>query len=101
MSADMSEKELYEEAKKRVEEKKGFFIHFSVYVVVNLSLVAIWAFTGAGFPWFIFPLLGWGIGLLFHFLGTFVFPQKSSWERREIAKEMEKLRKEKLGKGED
>ena len=97
MSTEMSEKELYEMAKKRVEEKKGFYIHFGVYVVINLFLVALWLFTGAGFPWFIFPLLGWGIGILFHFLGIFVFSQRSNWERSEIAKEMERLRKDRSG----
>ena len=25
-----------------------------------------WLFTGAGFFWPIFPILGWGIGLVFH-----------------------------------
>lgn len=93
MSTHMSEEELYREARKRVEEKKGFFIHFSVYICVNIMLVIIWAVTGAGFPWFIFPLGGWGIGVLFHFLGTFVFTRSSDWERREIEKEVEKLKR--------
>ena len=48
MATDMSEKELYEQAKKRVEEKKGFYIHFAVYILVNIMLVIIWAVTGAG-----------------------------------------------------
>ena len=95
MSNEMAEEELYRKARKRVEEKKGFYTHFAVYVVVNLILVIIWATTGAGFPWFVFPLGGWGIGILFHFLGVFVFSRQSSWERREIEKEVERLRKEK------
>ena len=93
MSHEMSEEELYQQAKKAVEEKKGFFIHFAVYICVNVLLIIIWAVTGAGFPWFIFPLFGWGIGLLFHFLGIFVFNKQTGWEKREIEKEMEKLRK--------
>ena len=93
MSTDMSEKELYEEARKRVEEKKGFYIHFGVYIIINLAFVVIWTATGAGFPWFIFPLGGWGIGILFHFLGVFVFSRTSNWEKREVEKEVERLRK--------
>jgi len=93
MSKQMSEDEIYEQAKKRVEEKKGFYIHFTVYVVVNIMLVLIWAFVaGRGFPWFIFPLGGWGIGILFHFLGVFVFERKS--DRAAIEKEAEKIRRE-------
>jgi len=94
MTSGMSEEQIYELAKKRVEEKRGFFIHFTVYIVVNIILVLIWAFAaGRGFPWFIFPLGGWGIGVLFHFLGVFVFSGQSAWDRRAIEKEMEKIRK--------
>ena len=51
MSAQMSEEELYKEARKRVEEKKGFFTHLSVYIIVNIMLVIIWAFpAGGGYP---------------------------------------------------
>ena len=34
------------------------------FVVVNLMLIVIWAVTGAGYFWPIWPLLGWGLGLL-------------------------------------
>jgi len=91
MSTGISEEELYREAKKRVEEKKSFRVHFAVYIGVNILLVIIWAATGAGFPWFVFPLGGWGIGILFHFLGVYVFSRQA--DRREIEKEVERLRK--------
>ena len=93
MTTGMSEEQIYEQAKKRVEEKKGFFIHLTVYIVVNIVLVLIWAFAvGGGFPWFIIVLGGWGIGLLFHFLGIFIFEKKS--DRAAIEKETEKIRRE-------
>jgi 2TM domain-containing protein len=44
----------------------GFVVHATVYVATNLFLFVIWGVTGAGFPWFVFPLLGWGIGLAAH-----------------------------------
>jgi fatty acid desaturase len=87
----MPEEEIYREAKKRVEEKKSFRIHFIVYLCVNALLVIIWATTGAGFPWFVFPLGGWGIGILFHFLSVYVFSRET--DKREIEKEAEKIRK--------
>jgi fatty acid desaturase len=93
MSVPMSEEEIYKTARKRVEEKKGFLIHIVVYVCVNILLVVIWAVSGDGFPWFIFPLGGWGIGVLFHFLGVFVFSGHTEWERRAVEKEAERLRK--------
>jgi len=95
MPVEMSEEEIYKEARKRVEEKKGFFIHLTIYIVVNIVLVIIWATTRAGFPWFIFPLAGWGIGVLFHGLGVFVFSRQTEWDRRQIEKEAERIRQSK------
>lgn len=34
------------------------------HLVVNGMLVLIWAITGFGFPWPIFPLVGWGLPVL-------------------------------------
>jgi hypothetical protein len=93
MAKKLSEDEIYEQAKKRVEEKKGFFIHFTVYIIVNIILVLIWAFAAdRGFPWFVFPLGGWGIGLLFHYLEVFVFENLSN--RAAIEKEAERIKRE-------
>jgi hypothetical protein len=38
--------------------------HERAYVATMLLLVAIWALTGAGYFWPIWPMLGWGIGVL-------------------------------------
>jgi len=34
------------------------------FLAVNLLLIAVWAATGAGYFWPIWPLLGWGLGLM-------------------------------------
>jgi len=47
--------------------RASFRIHATVFVAVQLMLVVVWALTGAGYPWFLFPLFGWGIGLAAHF----------------------------------
>jgi class 3 adenylate cyclase len=44
----------------------GVRTHFAIYVVVNLMLVAIWAASGGGYFWPIWPILGWGIGVGCH-----------------------------------
>jgi len=48
-----------------------FYTHLAVCLCINVMLLFIWLFTG-GFPWFVFPLLGWGVGLLAHFMQAFV-----------------------------
>ena len=34
------------------------------FVLVNVLLIAVWAASGAGYFWPIWPLLGWGIGIV-------------------------------------
>ena len=41
-------------------------IHGTIFLVVNLMLIAIWAASGGGYFWPIWPILGWGIGLGCH-----------------------------------
>ncbi len=84
--------ELRREAKKIAERKLGFYIHLAVYILVNILLVSIWYFTGKGYPWFIFPLVGWGIGVVMHFLATFVFTEREYLDRM-AEKEYKKLKK--------
>jgi 2TM domain len=81
--------ELWEIAQKRA----GFKSHLVSYIVVNAFLWAIWFFTGNqhkglhfnewsndNYPWPIWPMLGWGIGLAFHYAGAYVFPKANSIE---------------------
>ena len=91
--AKLTEEQIYSAARQRVRQKKDFYNHLAVYIVVNAALVVIWYFTGRGYPWFVWPLLGWGIGIMFHGLDVFVFNKQSAWEQREIEKEAERLRK--------
>ncbi len=41
MASKMSEEEIYEEARKRVKEKKDFYVHLAVYICVNAFLIVI------------------------------------------------------------
>jgi hypothetical protein len=40
--------------------------HFTVFLLVNLMLIAIWAACGFGYFWPMWPLMGWGIGMVKH-----------------------------------
>lgn len=88
----MDNNQAYQSAKKRLEAKRGFYIHLSVYVVVILLLVAINFVTSSGTMWFQWPMLGWGIGVVFHALGVFVFPSRFAVTENMIKKEMNRGR---------
>jgi hypothetical protein len=45
--------------------RAGFKSHLGVYVAVMLLLFAINALTSRGHWWFLYPLLGWGLGMVF------------------------------------
>jgi hypothetical protein len=55
---------------------KAFRIHLLVFfLVVPISWI-VWYLTDTSYPWPAWPTLAWGIGILFHYLGVFVFRKK-------------------------
>jgi len=68
-AAERAEAESRRRRRERSErgQRKGFRIHATAFVAVQLLLVVVWALTGTGYPWFLYPLLGWGVGLAAHF----------------------------------
>ena len=84
------DQEAYENAKRKVETRMGFYIHLIVYIVVNTLLTIINLIFTADYFWAMWPMIGWGSGLVIHGLFTFVFDPESSLKERLIEKEMQK-----------
>ena len=94
----MSDEELYRKAEKRVDEKIGFYRHLYSFITVNVILIIINVITNFQNPpgewWFYWVTIFWGIGLLIHYIKTFVITGKLEDNRDEmIQKEMEKMKK--------
>ena len=86
----MNEQEIkYQKAKERDELIKDFYIHLTVYVVVNLILFSINMIVSPKSLWFIWPLMGWGIAIVVHEFRFFVKRPGSSWEEKKIAELMQ------------
>ncbi|MFC1908239.1 2TM domain-containing protein [Chloroflexota bacterium] len=103
MPTEMSEQEIYEEAKKRVKAKRGFYRNLGSYLVVNVVLIIIWALSGGptsysgdwtGGKWFLWPLTIWGVFVVVNFLEVFVFKASIRGERSSIEEEIKKMKKE-------
>jgi 2TM domain len=59
-------------------EKKRFVIgtglkaHIGAFIIVNAFLAVVWKLSEVSYPWFLWVLAGWGVGLAFHILGLFL-----------------------------
>ena len=84
-----SEEALRRRAVQQLKKKSDFRVHLMIYVLVNGLLVVIWAMTGAGFFWPIFPLAGWGIGVVANAYDVYV---RQDPTEAEITAEMARLR---------
>ena len=84
----MNNQEVYTNAKRKFETRMSFYTHLAVYLVV-ITMLTILNLTVAGdYFWAIWPMIGWGSGLIIHGLFTFVFDSPSSLKERLIEKEM-------------
>ena len=89
-------------AKKKVKAKKGFYQHLMAYAIINSFLFVLNIITSASYLWCVFPLLGWGVGLAFHYVEVFGIPGfdilSKEWEDREMERELKRLGDGKQGK---
>lgn len=75
------------QAVERLEAKRGFRNHVSVYVIVSALLVVVWAAMGAGYFWPVWPMAGWAIGLVYHAWAVyFEHPATEEQIRREMVR---------------
>ncbi len=75
-----------QEARRRVRQMKSFYEHAATFVIVNLMLAVTNLLTSPSELWFLWPLLGWGVGLASHGFKVFGFGGIGSreWEERKV-----------------
>ena len=97
MKENYTDEQKYLRAKKKIKSIKGFYVHLTVYLLVNAFLLIARALSDGG--WEVFwefnsysTILFWGIGLAFHAFGVFGmdFILGKSWEDRKIKELMDK-----------
>ena len=77
MENDIKDPELWKIAQKRA----GFKYHALIYFIMNFLFWTFWYiglrnnttpyFERNIIPWPLWPMLGWGIGLFFHYIGAY------------------------------
>ncbi|HUO05487.1 MAG TPA: HAMP domain-containing sensor histidine kinase [Candidatus Binataceae bacterium] len=98
-----AERKSYERARARASAETAFFVHLMWYGIVVGFLFLINLMT-TSYPWFLWPALFWGFGIVSHFSAVFgwrwihqlVFEPAIKREvQREVMQEKEQLRTEK------
>lgn len=98
---DIKRSNIYLDAKKKVEELKGFYIHALVYVIINLfitiskvirNLYYEESFNQSFFEFETFVVwIFWGVGLLIHGMNVFRFNLifGKRWQERKLKQYLE------------
>lgn len=65
-----------------------FYMHLVLYVLCNIMMIVINYMSSSESKWFIWPLMAWGLFLLFHFGLTYVTssPMMIRWREEQIKK---------------
>ena len=84
------DQERIEQARKIAQGKVGFIRHFLIYIVVIAFLAIINNVSYSGYQWWLWPALGWGIGVVLNFFSVYVF-QGKALEERIMKSELDKM----------
>lgn len=74
--------------------RADFHNHLRTYIIINGSLVMLNLMISRGYLWALWPIMGWGIGLLFHASDTyFVTDERIEKGARKILKKRRRVEK--------
>ena len=87
-ATEISEQE--REALEYVRDIKGFYSHLTVYLIAVPVFIIVGFFDNTDITWYIWPIMGWGIGLAAHGISVFeVFSLfGADWEKRQVEKRL-------------
>ncbi len=97
MPTPLPPEEIERIARKRAGAKLGWFVHASVYLLVN-GFLFLMSSQGIGQrQWSMTPALGWGLGVVLHGVAVFVLGAGSSLREGMVQKERERLERQQRG----
>ncbi len=85
-----SDEEKRLKARKIAKRKADFIKHFIIYIVIMIFLAIINNITSPGYQWWLWPALGWGIGVVLNFFSVYIFKGREL-EERIMRSELEKM----------
>lgn len=94
MSAPLTPEDIDRLARKRANAKMAWFIHATVFVVVNLFVFGMSEYAFGTRSWSVKPLLGWGLGLTLHGISVWFLGTGGDLRERMVQKERERLQRQ-------
>lgn len=82
--------ELYENAKKRIKQKKRLYFHFIILLVGSVFFIVLNKLLKVGEPhdWFVWAILVWVFLFILHFINVFITQSfmGKEWQEKQIEK---------------
>ena len=97
MNTAFAPEELDRLARKRAGAKLGWYAHDTLFLMINLAMLAFSKYGFGSRPWSAFPLLGWGLGLALHGISVFVLGTGGGLRERMVRRERENLQRQQGG----
>lgn len=94
MTAPLTPEDIDRLARKRAGAKLGWYIHFAIYLVVNLGLFLGSSLMFGHGRYSLGPVLGWGVGVVFHGISVFMLGKGSSLRENMVARERERIERQ-------
>lgn len=94
----MTPEDLDQLARRRANAKLGWYVHALAFVLVNALIFAMSRYAFGTRPWSVYPLLGWGLGLVLHGVSVFLLGSGDGLRERMVQREREALQREQAQK---
>lgn len=91
MTAPLSPEDIDLLARKRAGAKLGWYIHLTIYLLVNAGLFLGSSLMFGYRHYHLGPLFGWGIGLALHGISVFFLGKGSQLRENMVARERERI----------
>ena len=91
MNTQLTSEEIDQMARKRAGAKMGWYMHLAIYLTVNAGLFLASNMMFGTRNYHLGPLLGWGIGLVFHGISVFFIGKGSAVRENMVARERARI----------
>jgi hypothetical protein len=98
MTTPLTPEQIEKLARRRAGAKLGWYVHATVFVLVNLFVFSMSEYAFGTRAWSVKPLLGWGLGLALHGISVWFLGAGGGLRERLVQRERERLQRQQDGR---